>query len=85
MNRQLMILEQIANRNQLEALEMMARIRRQRRRVRRVIVDRMNPFVAMDDEEFVERFRLKKETINIVIQQIQPQLDVALDRRGMLD
>lgn len=56
--------------------------RKYMRRSRRVVPDRMNPFVAMSDDEFVNRFRLKKESVNSIIQEIQHGLPVANDRRG---
>lgn len=33
----------------------------------RIAPDRMNPLVAMSDDEFVNRFRLKKESVNPII------------------
>ncbi|KAK4314638.1 hypothetical protein Pmani_014089 [Petrolisthes manimaculis] len=54
-----------------------------RRRVRRVVSDRMNPFVAMEDQEFIARFRLRKETMHDLIQEIQDELLVTQDRRGV--
>lgn len=56
--------------------------RRYMRRSRRVVPDRMNPFVAMSDDEFVDQFRLKKESVNSIIQEIQHGLPVTNDRRG---
>lgn len=52
------------------------------RRTRRVVPDRMNPFTAMHDSEFVVRFRLNKESINGIIQEIQDQLPDSTDGRG---
>ncbi|KAG7177792.1 hypothetical protein Hamer_G027016, partial [Homarus americanus] len=52
------------------------------RRLRRIVGDRMNPFTAMSDAEFVDRFRLRKESVNSIIQEIQDQLPVANDKRG---
>lgn len=62
---------------EMNALEM-----RHMRRIRRVIPDRMNPFIAASDDEFVDRFRLKKESVNSIIQEIQDDLPVANNRRG---
>lgn len=53
-----------------------------RRRVRRIISDRMNPFIAMEDEEFMGRFRLRKETMHSLIEEIQDELLVTHDRKG---
>ena len=52
------------------------------RRSQRVVPDRMNPFQAMSDIEFTEHFRLRKESVSELIQEIQPSLYVANDRRG---
>ena len=52
------------------------------RRERRVVPDRMNPFTAMTDGEFVERFRLKKESVNDVILKIGDHLPTSTDGRG---
>ncbi|KAG7169735.1 nuclease HARBI1-like 10, partial [Homarus americanus] len=52
------------------------------RRLRRIVGDRMNPFTAMSNAEFVDRFRLRKESVNSIIQKSQEQLPVANDRRG---
>ncbi|KAG7177291.1 nuclease HARBI1-like 2, partial [Homarus americanus] len=42
----------------------------------------MNPFTAMSDAEFVGRFRLRKKSVNSIIQEIRDQLPVANDKRG---
>ena len=65
-----------------EALEQLEEEMRHMRRSRRVVPDRMNPFQAMSDTEFTERFRLRKESENELIQEIQPSLPVANDKRG---
>ncbi|KAK4308440.1 hypothetical protein Pmani_019861 [Petrolisthes manimaculis] len=52
-----------------------------RRRVRRVVTDRTNPFVAMEDQEFKTRFRLHKDTMHELIQEIQDELLVTRDRK----
>lgn len=70
-----------AEEEELEALEVIER--RHMRRARRVVPDRMNPFIAMTEEEFVDRFRLKKDSVNSIIQEIQDDLPIAHDRRGM--
>ncbi|KAG7155738.1 hypothetical protein Hamer_G027574, partial [Homarus americanus] len=64
------------------ALARLEEMQRQRhgRRLRRIVGDRMNPFTAMSDAEFVDRFRLRKESVNSIIQKIQEQLAVANDR-----
>ncbi|KAK4318611.1 hypothetical protein Pmani_010402 [Petrolisthes manimaculis] len=54
-----------------------------RRRVCRVVNDRMNPFVAMEDQEFKTRFRLRKDTMHEFIQEIQDELLVTRDRKGV--
>lgn len=54
------------------------------RRERRVVPDRMNPFTAMSDREFVERFRLKKDSVNEIIVKIGNHLPDSMDRRGKL-
>ncbi|KAK4293787.1 hypothetical protein Pmani_033554 [Petrolisthes manimaculis] len=54
-----------------------------RRRIRRVVSDHMNPFVAMEDQEFIARFRLRKDTMHDLIQEIQDELLVIQDRRAM--
>ncbi|KAK3891803.1 hypothetical protein Pcinc_004273 [Petrolisthes cinctipes] len=46
------------------------------------IKDRMDPFVAMTKEEFVDRFRLPKHSVVELIGEIQEQLPAANDRRG---
>ncbi|KAK3881384.1 hypothetical protein Pcinc_004767 [Petrolisthes cinctipes] len=51
-----------------------------RQRVRRVVSDRMNPFVAMEDGEFKTRFRLRKDTMHELI---QDELVVTRDRKGV--
>lgn len=52
------------------------------RRERRIVPDRMNPFTAMSDREFIERFRLKKESVNDIILKIGDHLPDSTDRRG---
>lgn len=54
-----------------------------RRRVRRVVSDRMDPFVAMEDGEFITRFRLSKDSMHELIQEIQDDLLVTRDRKGL--
>lgn len=43
----------------------------------------MNPFTAMSDDEFVERFRLQKQSTLDLIEEIKDQLPAAIDSRGM--
>ncbi|KAG0728460.1 hypothetical protein GWK47_032400 [Chionoecetes opilio] len=52
------------------------------RRRRRVVTDRMNPFTAMSDAEFVDRFCLKKASMSDLIEEIRDQLPAANDLRG---
>ncbi|KAK3863125.1 hypothetical protein Pcinc_006043 [Petrolisthes cinctipes] len=52
------------------------------RRPRYIVPDRMDPFVAMTKEEFVDRFRLPKHSVVELIGEIQEQLPAANDRRG---
>ncbi|KAK3892827.1 hypothetical protein Pcinc_003333 [Petrolisthes cinctipes] len=54
-----------------------------KRRIRRVVSDRMNPFVAMEDQECIARFRLRKDTMHDLIQEIQDELLVTQDRKGV--
>lgn len=48
----------------------------------RSLSDRMNPFTAMSDEEFVDRFRLDKTSMYDLIEEIQDQLSAPTDSRG---
>lgn len=52
------------------------------RRPRRIVVDRMDPFQVMTEEEFVERFRLHKHTVQDLITDIENQVAVAVNNRG---
>lgn len=45
-------------------------------------LDRMNPFTAMSDDEFVQRFRLRKHTLHNLIEEITNQLPTSNDTRG---
>ncbi|XP_037784295.1 putative nuclease HARBI1 [Penaeus monodon] len=47
-----------------------------------ILPDKMNPFHAMTEDEFVARFRLSKESTNVLIQKILHMLPVSLDGRG---
>ncbi|KAG0714647.1 hypothetical protein GWK47_013695 [Chionoecetes opilio] len=38
---------------------------------RRVVTDRMNPFTAMSDAEFFDRFRLKKASMSDLIEELE--------------
>lgn len=49
---------------------------------RRIVVDRINPFKALSEEEFLCRYSLNKECANNVIQQIQDALAHEVDSRG---
>lgn len=42
----------------------------------------MDPFIAMSDGEFVARFRLQKDTLFNLIEEIRDEIPVATDRRG---
>lgn len=44
--------------------------------------DRMDPFIAMSDGEFIARFQLQKDTMLNLIEEIRDQIPVATDRRG---
>ena len=48
-----------------------------------IFTDRMNPFTAMSEGEFVDRFRLRKASAHDLIEQIRGQLPAATDSRGM--
>ncbi|XP_045138662.1 putative nuclease HARBI1 [Portunus trituberculatus] len=52
------------------------------RKRRRIVKDRMNPFTAMSDEEFVDRFRLDKTSMYDLIEEITDQLSTPTDTRG---
>ncbi len=41
-----------------------------------------NPFTAMNDEEFVDRFRLDKTSMFGLIEEIRDQLSAPTDSRG---
>ena len=47
-----------------------------------IIADRMNPFTAMDEDEFVDRFRLRKTTMFDLIEEIREHLPAPHDSRG---
>lgn len=42
----------------------------------------MNPFTAISDEEFVDRFRLDKTSMFDLIEEIKDQLSAPTDSRG---
>lgn len=50
------------------------------RRERRVVPDRTNPVTALTDSEIVERFRLRKESVNDIIFKIRDHLPHSTDR-----
>ncbi|XP_050689013.1 putative nuclease HARBI1 [Eriocheir sinensis] len=52
------------------------------RKRRRIVKDRMNPFTAMSDDEFVERFRCNKTSMYDLIEEIKDQLSAPTDSRG---
>ncbi|KAK4303252.1 hypothetical protein Pmani_024842 [Petrolisthes manimaculis] len=41
-----------------------------RRRPHRIVTDRMNPFTSMSDDEFVDRFRLRKVSVVTLFEEI---------------
>lgn len=45
-----------------------------------VVKDRFNPFDEYDDLDFFMRFRLKKETVLMVLEQIEEQIETITDR-----
>ncbi|XP_045107419.1 uncharacterized protein LOC123502263 [Portunus trituberculatus] len=52
------------------------------RRRRRIVKDRMNPFTSMSDEEFIDRFRLRKDSTHDLIEKIKDDLVATTDSRG---
>ena len=50
---------------------------------RKVIRDRSNPFEDLAEEEFLLRFRLSKECVLNLLENIRGQLPIAADARGM--
>ena len=68
----------------LDVLQAFEEERQPGRHIRRIVADRMNPFIAMTDEEFIGRFRLRKESIHTIIQDIQDHLPAANDLRGKI-
>lgn len=51
-------------------------------RIRRIVTDRMDPFQAMSEEEFIERFRFNKITVQNLINDLENQLLTTADQRG---
>ncbi|KAK4310001.1 hypothetical protein Pmani_018401 [Petrolisthes manimaculis] len=49
---------------------------------RRIVSDRSNPFEGLAEEEFLLRFRLSKECVLNLLQNITEQLPIAADTRG---
>ncbi|KAG0697283.1 hypothetical protein GWK47_004047 [Chionoecetes opilio] len=70
--------DQVDLENKIDAQGIVGRGRRRRR----VVTDRMNPFTAMSDAEFFDRFRLKKASMSDLIEEIRDQLPAANDLRG---
>ncbi|XP_050691085.1 putative nuclease HARBI1 [Eriocheir sinensis] len=68
--------------DQWEELEEMDAPRVVVRRPRRIVTDRMNPFTAMSDNEFVDRFRLRKNSMYDLIEEIREHLPAPTDSRG---
>lgn len=50
---------------------------------RKVVRDRTNPFEVLAEEEFLLRFRLNKECVLNLLDNITGQLPIAEDARGM--
>ncbi|XP_063848238.1 putative nuclease HARBI1 [Scylla paramamosain] len=67
----------------MRRMEEMVRVRLRRVRLRRrVIRDRSNPFEDLAEEEFLQRFRLTKECVLNLLENIRGQLPIAADARG---
>ncbi|KAK4321342.1 hypothetical protein Pmani_007823 [Petrolisthes manimaculis] len=67
----------------------MRNMRRMEERVRvrlrrRIVPDRSNPFEDLAEEEFLLRFRLSKECVLNLLENITEQLPIAADARGCL-
>ena len=65
-------------------LQHLRKLDRLQRVPRRIVVDRMNPFQAMEENEFIFRFRLNKEAIHQLIQTIQNDLPLTLNNNVMV-
>ena len=63
-------------------LQHLRQLDRLQRVPRRIVVDRMNLFQAMEENEFIFRFGLNKEAIHQLIQTIQNDLPLTLNNRG---
>ena len=57
--------------------------RLQTRPPRRIIIDRMDPFHCMSEEEFLSRFRLTKESTQHIINSVNPYLPQLENKRGI--
>ncbi|KAK3888628.1 hypothetical protein Pcinc_007353 [Petrolisthes cinctipes] len=44
--------------------------------------DRMNPFTSMSDDEFMDRFRLRKVSAVTLLEEVRNELPAAADLRG---
>lgn len=44
--------------------------------------DWMNPFTSMSDNEFVDRFRLRKVSALVLLEEVRNDLPTAADLRG---
>ncbi|KAK3870908.1 hypothetical protein Pcinc_023934 [Petrolisthes cinctipes] len=55
-----------------------------RRRPRRIVTDRMNPFTSMSDDEFVDRFRLRKVSAVTLLEEVRNELPAAADLRVIM-
>ncbi|KAK3889763.1 hypothetical protein Pcinc_006326 [Petrolisthes cinctipes] len=50
-------------------------------RPRRIVRDRMNPFTSMSDDEFVDRFRLRKVSVLTLLEEVRNELPAPTDLR----
>ncbi|XP_063857373.1 putative nuclease HARBI1 [Scylla paramamosain] len=66
----------------MRRMEETVRVRLRRVRLRKVIRDRSNPFEDLAEEEFLQRFRLTKECVLNLLQNIRGHLPIAADARG---
>ena len=55
-------------------------VRQMKRRKDRVVRPRPNHFAIWDENEFINRFRLSKETVHMIIQQIQDTIRSPTER-----
>lgn len=55
--------------------------RLQERPPRRIVKDRLDPFHAMSQEEFLSRFRFSKQAARDLVDRVTPQLPQAVENR----